>query len=154
MRSSFIRLWISRKPVDISRCTSCILFKLMHNNKPKMSIATLRALLTWIFGDTRSNVHIISHCFNLITWSTLKVPMVHCAILLDGSCSRVFRFPQLRRLGTHISGLTRHMLPHLFGDPISMKTGPKDLAERAVVEEGCFTPFLCGGIPLTFGGIN
>jgi len=32
--------------------------------------------------------------------STLNVSMVHCAILLDGSCSRVFRFPHLRRLGT------------------------------------------------------
>ena len=31
---------------------------------------------------------------------TLNVPMVHCAILLDGSCSRVFGFPHLRRLGT------------------------------------------------------
>ena len=25
--------------------------------------------------------------------STLNVPMSHCAILFDGSCSRVFRFP-------------------------------------------------------------
>ena len=32
--------------------------------------------------------------------STLNVPMVHCTILLDGSCSRVSRFPHLIRLGT------------------------------------------------------
>ena len=32
--------------------------------------------------------------------STLNGPMVHCAILLDGSCSRVTRFPHLIRLGT------------------------------------------------------
>ena len=32
--------------------------------------------------------------------STLNVPMVHCAILRDGSCSRVTRFPHLIRLGT------------------------------------------------------
>ena len=32
--------------------------------------------------------------------STLNVLMVHSAILLDGSCSCVFRFPHLRRLGT------------------------------------------------------
>ena len=32
--------------------------------------------------------------------STLNVPMVHCAILLDDWCSHVFRFPHLRRLGT------------------------------------------------------
>ena len=32
--------------------------------------------------------------------STLNVPMVHCTILFDGSCSRVFRFPHLRSLGT------------------------------------------------------
>ena len=30
----------------------------------------------------------------------LNVLMVHCAIHHDGSCSRVFRFPHLRRLGT------------------------------------------------------
>ena len=33
---------------------------------------------------------------------------------------------------------------------------PLNKVEKAlsVVEEGCFTPFLCGGIPLTFGGIH
>ena len=30
----------------------------------------------------------------------------------------------------------------------------RNSSEGLVVEEGCFTPFLCGGIPLTFGGIN
>ena len=39
------------------------------------------------------------HLTSVLFASTLNVPMVHCAILLDGSCSRVSRFPHLIRLG-------------------------------------------------------
>ena len=35
---------------------------------------------------------------------------------------------------------------------VSKNTEIKKNEKKAVVEEGCFTPFLCGGILLTFGG--
>ena len=45
--------------------------------------------------------------------SMLNVPMVHCIILLDGSCCHIFCFPHLRHLGTRQGVLS---------NPISMDT--------------------------------
>lgn len=48
----------------------------------------------------RKTFHFSRSPFSASFASMLNVPMVHCAMLLDGSCSRIFRFPYLRRLGT------------------------------------------------------
>ena len=60
MSSSFIQLWISSKPVDISRCTSCIRFNLMHNKEPKMSPTTWRwGKEKWIYINEDRHVNFV-----------------------------------------------------------------------------------------------